>query len=981
VGSSSIFLGPSASHAPTPTPRIVSPVQIPPKTKPRIFLIDAYALIYRSYFAFINRPLTNSAGENTSAPFGFTRFLLDIREDFEPDYLAIVFDAGVSFRDELYPDYKATREKMPDDLRDSLGRVRDIVEAFNDPVVELDGYEADDVIGTLATQARDAGLDAVIVSGDKDFYQMVGPGIHLMNPGRGGSTGVAADWVTEENAHEKFGVPASQIVDYLALVGDSSDNVPGARGVGPKTAVALLEKYASIEEMIEHATELKPPRAAKSIEENADEVRLSKTLVTIMTDLPVTLDLESLKVRDPDAEALRDIFVELEFRRLADHFALVVQKEAGGTHGEAEAPVDEVDYRIVDRVDQADQADQADRADRADRADQADGAEAAESVEPIVAAIRDAGRVSVAVETSEPDPLRGTIIGLALSVEGGAAWYLPLGHLQPFELTFEGEGPQAVQNLPRLTHGSMRGLKAVLEDAEVEKVGHDLKRSALALSVAGVTLRGLALDSMIASYVLDPGRRGHDVKALSMEVFSHKPLELTDVTGTGRKKVGFAEVPVERASHYLCESADLSGQLADHLAEQLKESSLSALMADLEMPLVPILTRMELTGIAIDEDFFGSMRSKLKRELDLIQEEIFKLAGGDFNLNSTQQLRQLLFEKLELPVLKKTKTGPSTDASVLEELAAMGHDVPRLMMEYRELEKLRSTYVDALPQLINARTGRIHTSFNQTVAATGRLSSSDPNLQNIPIRTDVGREIRKGFVAAPGKVFLAVDYSQIELRVMAHFSGDEAFVTAFNQGIDVHRQTASVIFEVAVADVTSEQRGQAKTVNFATLYGQGPFSLARQLGISREEAKAFIETYFERFSGVRDFLDAQVQMAKDTGYVETLMGRRRYVPELRAGNWNMRQFGERVAQNTPIQGTAADMMKKAMIHVQAALDEMETGAEMLLQVHDELLLEVPESEVDTVRAVVVDRMEGAVELSVPIVADWGVGKSWYEAKG
>jgi DNA polymerase I len=947
-------------------------VQIPPKTKPRIFLIDAYALIYRSYFAFINRPLTNSAGENTSAPFGFTRFLLDIREDFEPDYLAIVFDAGVSFRDEVYPDYKATREKMPDDLRDSLGRVRDIVEAFNDPVVELDGYEADDVIGTLATQARDAGLDAVIVSGDKDFYQMVGPGIHLMNPGRGGSTGVAAEWVTEDNAHEKFGVRASQIVDYLALVGDSSDNVPGARGVGPKTAVALLQKYANIEEMIEHAAELKPPRAAKSIEENADKVRLSKTLVTIMTDLPVTLELDSLRVQEPDAEALRDIFVELEFRRLADHFALIVQKEGGGTHGDAEAPADEVDYRIVDRVDGVHDADQAD-------AD--DGAEAAESVEAVVAAIRDAGRVSVAVETSEPDPLRGTIVGLALSVEGGVAWYLPFGHLQPFELTFEGEGPQTVRNLPGLTHGSMRGLKAVLEDADVEKVGHDLKRSALALSVAGVELRGLALDGMIASYVLDPGRRGHDLKTLSLDVFSHKPFEITDVTGTGRKKIGFAEVPVARARDYLSESADLSGQLAEHLAEKLEEVSLSGLMANLEMPLVPILTRMELAGIAIDEDFFRSMRSKLKRELDLIQEEIFKLAGGDFNLNSTQQLRQLLFEKLELPVLKKTKTGPSTDASVLEELAAMGHDVPRLMMEYRELEKLRSTYVDALPQLINPRTGRIHTSFNQTVAATGRLSSSDPNLQNIPIRTDVGREIRKGFVAAPGKVFLAVDYSQIELRVMAHFSGDEAFVTAFSQGIDVHRQTASVIFEVAVADVTSQQRGQAKTVNFATLYGQGPFSLARQLGISREEAKAFIETYFERFSGVRDFLDAQVQMAKDTGYVQTLMGRRRYVPELRAGNWNMRQFGERVAQNTPIQGTAADMMKKAMIDVQAGLDEMGTGAEMLLQVHDELLLEVPENEVDAVRAVVVDRMEGAVDLSVPIVADWGVGKSWYEAKG
>jgi len=930
-------------------------VQIPPKTKPRIFLIDAYALIYRSYFAFISRPLTNSAGENTSAPFGFTRFLLDIREQFEPDYLAVVFDAGVSFRDEVYPEYKATREKMPDDLRDSLGRVRAIVEAFNDPVVELDGYEADDVIGTLAIQARDAGLDAVIVSGDKDFYQLVGPNIHLMNPGRGGSTGVAAEWVTEENASEKFGIPPSQVIDYLALVGDASDNIPGARGIGPKTAVQLLKQYADVEQLIEHAAELKPARAAKSLEENADAVLMSKRLVTIMTDLDVTLDLDALKVREPNNEALRDIFLELEFRRLADQFATAAQAEGGGTHGVGTTDVapDEVDYRVVDSL---------------------------EEVVDVVAAIRAAGRVAIAVETSVPDPLRGEVVGVGLSVEGGAAWYLPFGHEQPFELTFEGEGPAEVRNLPGLESGKMAGLRAVLDDAGVEKVGHDLKRMTLALSRSGVKLDGLVFDTMVGSYVLDPGRRGHELTTLCMETFSHKPLGFADVVGSGRGKVAFPEVPVARARDYLCGAADFSGQLAGHFAEQLDEASLGDLMAELEMPLIPVLTRMEQAGIAIDEDFFTRMRSKLKGDLDLIQEEIYKIVGVDFNLNSTPQLRQILFEKLDLPVLKKTKTGPSTDASVLEELAAMGHQVPRLMMEYRELEKLRSTYLDALPQLVNPRTGRIHTSFNQTVAATGRLSSSDPNLQNIPIRTDLGREIRKGFVAAPGTVFLAVDYSQIELRVMAHLSGDEAFVTAFTQGIDVHRQTASVIFDVPVEDVTAGQRGQAKTVNFATLYGQGPFSLARQLGISREEAKDFIATYFERFSGVRDFLDAQVEMARESGYVETLMGRRRQVPELRAGNWNVRQFGERIAQNTPIQGTAADMMKKAMIDVQAGLDDIDTGALLLLQVHDELLLEVPEREVDVVRDLVVACMEGAMELNVPLVAEWGVGKTWYDCK-
>lgn len=925
-------------------------MDIPPKTVPRIFLIDAYALIYRAYFAFIQRPLTNAQGENTSAPFGFTRFLLDIREKFEPDYLAVVFDAGTSFRDQEYPDYKATREKMPDDLRASLPRVRAIVEGFNDAVIELDGYEADDVIGTLALKAREAGLEAVIVSGDKDFYQLVQPGVHLMNPGRGGANGVAAEWVSEVNAHEKFGIPPNRVIDYLALVGDSSDNVPGARGIGPKTAVKLIEAYPDIEALLA-ADDVKPARAANALKEHADDVRISKRLVTIMTDLPVDLDLERLALGDPNNDELRDIFLELEFRRLTEQFAEAAQEEGDPVAGLAQ---DDVEYRVV-----------------------ADARE----LDALVDRLRDEEVVSVFAQASEADILRGELVGVALAVPGGEAWYLPLGHAQRFELAFEGEGDDGPANLPRLDSNSAAKLRAYLEDENAAKVGHDLKATTLALSLHGVTLRGMAFDGMVASYVIDPGRRSHDLGTLSMELLGHKPKELSDVIGSGRDKVAVVEGGVERMRDYLCEHAHVTLELRPHLVSQLEEHELAGLMGELEMPLVPVLARMERAGIRIDDDFFRTMRSRLKRELDQIQEEIFKIAGGDFNLNSTPQLRQVLFEKLDLPVIKKTKTGPSTDASVLEELAEMGHQVPRLMMEYRELEKLRSTYVDALPQLVNPRTGRIHTSFNQTVAATGRLSSSDPNLQNIPIRTDLGREIRKGFVADPGTLFLAVDYSQIELRVLAHFSGDPAFVKAFREGIDVHRQTASVIFDVDVDDVTADMRGRAKTVNFATLYGQGPFSLAKRLGISREEAKDFIDTYFERFQGVRDFLDAQVESAKELGYVETLLGRRRYVPELKSGNWNMRQFGERVAQNTPIQGTAADLMKKAMIEVQEALDEAETSATILLQVHDELLLEVPEGEVDEARDIVVSRMEGALELEVPLVADTGVGASWYECKG
>ncbi|MEQ9399169.1 MAG: DNA polymerase I [Longimicrobiales bacterium] len=926
-------------------------MEIPPKTQPRIFLIDAYALIYRSYFAFINRPLTNSRGENTSAPFGFTNFLLEIREKFEPDYLAVVFDAGDSFRDQIFPEYKATREKMPDDLRASLGRCRAIVEGFNDPVVELDGYEADDVIGTLAVQARDRGLEAVIVSGDKDFYQLVQPGIHLMNPGRGGATGVAAEWVTEENAHEKFDIPPDRVADYLALVGDSSDNVPGARGIGPKTAVSLIEGYADLESMLADAGNVKPARARRSLEENAADVRLSRRLVTIMTDLDIALDLEALKVREPDAAALREVFVELEFRRLAEQFT----EAAGGQAKEEEKESGDLVYRVVHET---------------------------RVVRDLVARLRSDGRVALAVETSTEDPLRGDLVGVALAASAGEAWYLPFGHLQPFELTFEGEDAGGgVKNLPPLDGPDMAPLKALLEDPDVAKIGPDLKHAALCLGRAGVGLEGMWLDAQVASYVLDPGRRAHDLAFLALEVLARKALERSEVVGTGRKKVAFPEVPMERARDYVCERADLALRLEERFSKELEEQGLRGLLDDLEMPLVPVLTEMEQAGIAIDEGFFRDMRARLKRELDQIQDEIFKLSGSEFNLNSTPQLRQVLFEKLDLPVLKKTKTGPSTDASVLEELAADGHEIPRLLMEYRELEKLRSTYVDALPQLVNARTGRIHTSFNQAVAATGRLSSSDPNLQNIPIRTPLGREIRKGFVAAPGTVFLGVDYSQIELRILAHFSGDPAFVTAFTKGVDVHKQTASVIFDVPVDDVTPAMRGQAKTVNFATLYGQGPFSLARQLGITREQARAFIDTYFERFAGVRRYLDEQVEKAKEIGYVETLLGRRRYVPELRARNWNVRQFGERVAQNTPIQGTAADMIKLAMIAVADGLAGLDTGARMLLQVHDELLFEVPEGAVEAVRDMVVERMEGAMELNVPLVAEWGVGANWYECKG
>ncbi len=927
-------------------------VEAPPKEAPRLFLIDAYALIYRAFFAFISRPLTNSRGENTSAPFGFANFLISIREKQQPDYLAIVFDKGMSKREEMYPEYKATREKMPEELAASLPRIREMVEGFHDPVVEVEGYEADDVIGTLALQAREAGLEAVIVSGDKDFYQLVGPGIHLLNPGRGGPTGVEPEWVDESNADEKFGIPPERIPDYLALIGASSDNVPGAPGIGPKTAVKLLREYQDLEEILAHAQEIPGKRARESLTENADLIRLSKRLVTIQTDVPIELELERLRVQEPDRERLRKLFIELEFRRLAERFTGPGDegKGEGLTRPSEEIPVT---YTLVGNV---------------------------QEVAELVSRIREVGSVSVDTETTSRKATRADLVGISLSWRAGEACYIPLAHRRSGELALDDGGEGAPANLPALASSAMAPLVEMLEDPAVEKTGQNLKYDLIVLERAGVKVRGFAFDTMVASYVLDPNRRQHGLDALTLTLLGHRMIPYSEVAGKGKSQISFAEVTLDRARDYACEDADFTLRLRELFEPQLNEQKLDGLFRELEIPLVPVLARMETNGIRIDVPFFQVMNSRLESDLSRVREEIVEMAGEESNLNYTPQPRGILSEKLGLPVLKRTKTGPSTDASVLEELAAMGHTLPIQRQEYRQLEKRRNTYVDALPRMVSPQTGRIHTSFNQTVAATGRLSSSDPNLQNIPIRTELGREIRKGFVAEDGHLFFGADYSQIELRVLAHFSGDEAFVRAFREGIDVHKQTAAVIFDVGLEDVTPEMRARAKTINFATLYGQGDFSLARKLNISREEAREFIEEYFRRFSGVRAFLDQQVNLARDQGYVETLGGRRRYIPEMQAKNWNVRQFGERVAQNTPIQGTAADLIKVAMIRIHKLLESRFPSSKLLLQVHDELLLEVPEEEVEEVGKMVVEEMEGAMELDVPLAVDSAVGESWYACK-
>lgn len=929
-------------------------------TPPQTFLVDGYALIYRAFFALITRPLRTSRGENTSAAWGIVNFLLRLRTKYQPDYLVWVQDAGDSFRTERYPAYKSTREKLDEELQadfdTAIVQVEALLGAFRVPVVAVDGYEADDVIGTLARREAEAGRQAVIVSGDKDFYQLIGPRVALLNPGRGGPGGVEEQWVDPTNAAERLGVPPQQVVDYLALVGDTSDNVPGVRGIGEKGAVQLLQEYGDLETLLARAAEVKAKRAREALLAQADSARLSRELVTIQCDVPVELDIMTAAVRPPDMAALIEVLARLEFhslaKKLADQAGEIPVAEgdpAAAAPGSAPPPP-ALAVTILD-----------------------DPA----ALPAVMARLRAAPLVAVDTETSSLEPHSADLIGLSLAASPEEVWYLPFRHRPPGG---ELAAPAPVTNLPPLLDAACRPLVELLTDPAVPKAGHNVKYDWQVLRHAGVELAGIAYDSMLASFVADPGRRSHGIDTLSLDLLGRPMQSYGEVAGKGKAEIPFAEVPVAAAAAYCGADSATVLALRAVLEPTLKAHALEPLLRDIELPLVEVLVDMEWTGIAIDRPLFTRLAQELATDLDRLEREIHHAAGESFNLNSTRQLGAILFDKLGLPVLKKTKTGPSTDADVLEQLAGQGHEVPRLLLEYRELQKLRSTYVDVLPTKIHPATGRIHTSFNQTGAATGRLSSNDPNLQNIPVRTPRGEAIRRGFVPGPGRRFVVADYSQIELRLMAHLSGDPAFVSAFRAGEDIHRQTAALIFGVPVAEVTGEMRARAKTINFGTIYGQGPFALSRQLGITQDEAKAFIAAYFERFAGVRAFLDQQVELARERGYVETLFKRRRYIPEARDRNFNTRAFGERVAQNAPLQGSAADLIKIAMVRIHRALRAAHPDAHLLLQVHDELVLEAPEAEAEAVAALVKAHMASAAELAVPLVVDVGIGVNWLDAK-
>jgi DNA polymerase I len=979
----------------------------PHHNPPQLFLIDGYALIYRAFFAMISRPLRTAKGENTSAALGVVNFLMRLREKYRPDYVAWINDAGTSFREERYADYKSTREKLDNELQAdfdrSVKRICQLLEAFGIPLVVIPGYEADDVIGTLASAAAARGLQTVIVSGDKDFYQLVGPGIALLNPGRGGPAAVDETWVDESNASERLGVAPSQVADFLALVGDTSDNVPGVKGIGEKGAQKLLAEFGDLETILTRAGEVTAKRTREALLAQADNARLSRELVTIKRDVPVELDAGALVPQEPDRDAVIRLLTELEFFSLA--------RRLTGQGPPAAAPRSAVDTRnesasrdfaeqaelLPDRSESAlttlaEEETAADSFSADSWLSLSDAAPAAVSVtvveDPvelpeIVRRLRAAPLIALGTETSSAEPHDGELIGLSLAAGAEESWYLPLGHRPAASRESLGPGlesPELVRNLPALTDPATAPVYDLLTDPGVPKAGHDIKFDWQVLRAAGVELAGVAYDSMLASFVLDSGRRSHSIDTLCLEHLGRTLQTSQDLSGKGKSQIPFAQVAVSLAAKYC--GADSSTVLALHsfFAPMLAEMALEGLLREIEMPLLEVLTDMEWEGISIDLALFKQLSDELGKDLFRLEQEIARVAGTELNLNSPRQLASVLFEKHQLPVLKKTKTGPSTDADVLEQLAAMGHELPRLILEYRELQKLKSTYVDALPLRINRKTGRIHTSFNQAGAATGRLSSAEPNLQNIPVRTARGEAIRAGFVPRAGWLFLVADYSQIELRIMAHLSGDPAFIEAFRQGGDIHRQTAALIFNVAPTEVTGDMRARAKTINFATIYGQGPFALSRQLGISLEDARGFIARYFERFSGVRAFLDRQIELARQQGYVETLFKRRRYIPELKERNFNLRAYGERNAQNSPLQGSAADLIKLAMVRIHRAIRERALASRMLLQVHDELLFEVPPEEVEALAELVREQMENVVSLAVPLVVDIGTGPNWLEAK-
>jgi DNA polymerase-1 len=924
----------------------------------KLVLIDGHALAYRAYFA-LPSSMATSRGELTNAVFGFASMLLNVLRDEQPDYLAVTWDVGRTFRHDDYAEYKANRAEMPDDLHMQFQRIDQLLETMDIPAYSAEGFEADDVLAALADQAGDQGVDTLIVTGDTDTFQLVGPHVRVMAPRRSFGDTVIYD---EEGIRQRYGLAPEQLIDYKALTGDTSDNVPGVRGVGKKTATRLLKQYGSVEAIYEHLDEVSSTRFRNALEQGRDEAFLSKHLVTIVHDVPVTLDLEACKVGALDRDAVVEFFRELEFRALLNRL-----QQPGGTaapaqlslFGQEEAPSagpDGADYQIVDTV---------------------------ETLETVAAELARAEALVVDVESTSVDPMAAALVGIALTAKEGAGYYIPTGH-QPASASrgnrSDSPVPQST-NLPLPT--VIEKLKPLLQDPKLPKYAHNANYDLTVLAEHGLDVTPATCDTMIAEWLINPSSRNLGLKNLAWTRLGVEMTPIEALIGSGRNQITMDLVPVEKAAPYACADVDMTLRLANQLQPELRQKELWDLFSEVEMPLVPVVVEMQRAGIKLDVDFLADMSQSLGQRLGELQDEIEGHIGHPVNINSTQQLSVALFDEmgLALPWMRRGKSGYySTAADVLEKIRDK-HPVVERILEHRQLSKLQGTYVDALPALVNPRTGRLHTSFNQTGSVTGRFSSSNPNLQNIPIRTELGREIRRAFVAEDGWRLLAADYSQVELRVLAHISGDPAMLAAFARGEDIHASTAAAIYGVPLAEVTQDQRRVAKMTNFAISYGVTGYGLSERTELTPEEAEVFIQTYFQTYPQIKAYIDRTHEQAREQGYVETLLGRRRYFPELSTKSRvhrNVRQAAYRMAINAPIQGTAADILKVAMNRLWRELKARQLRSRMLLQVHDELVLEVPGGELDAVAPLVIDTMEDAYELKAPLKVDAKVGLNWLE---
>jgi DNA polymerase-1 len=883
---------------------------------PILYLIDGNSLIYRAFYAI--RGLSTSTGVPTNAIFGFINMIFKILREKKPDYFAVVFDTpGPTKRHETYEAYKAHRPGMPDDLIPQFPFIKEIINAFNIETIEQPGYEADDILAHIAKEAESEGIEVFIVTGDKDMCQVVSPQVKLYD--------TMKEKLTEEkDVIERFGVKPSQFPEIIALMGDASDNIPGAPGIGEKTAVKLLKEFGNLDNLLKSHEKIKNAKVKNAISENIENIKLSLELATFHSKVPVDTQIKDLKLQEPEWPRLMEYFRAFEFSSL---IKLIPDQES--TTPEKTEYITVLDKTVL--------------------------REALSSVRH---------EITIDTETTSQSPMIAELVGISLSTKPQKAYYIPLAH------SYLGAPEQLSKEFV------IEKIKGILENPDIEKTGHNIKYDFIVLKNVNIHVKGIAFDTMLASYLLNPNKANHNLTDVTMEYLGVKKLSFNEVIGKGRRD--FSDVPIDDATRYSGEDAAVTLKLKRCLELGIKEQGLENLFHEIEIPLVEVLADMEMAGVKIDQRLMDAFSQKMAAELSSIEERIYFLAGDEFNINSPKQLQEILFEKLGLRPVKKTKTGYSTNIDVLEQLS-LEHELPGEIIEFRALSKLKSTYVDALPKLVNPKTGRLHTSFNQTVTATGRLSSSDPNLQNIPIRGEWGKKIRQAFIAEDGNLLLSSDYSQIELRILAHLSEDRKLIKIFKHDGDIHTGTAAELFGVTPEKVTTEMRRGAKTVNFGIIYGISPYGLSQQLGISPEEARSYIDTYFSRHSGVKNYIDNLIKEAAKKGYVSTLFNRKRAIPELKGSNKNIRQLGERLATNSPIQGSAADIIKVSMLNIRNRLKREGLQAKMLLQVHDELLFEVPEKEKETVKELVKEEMEKAVKLRVQLKVDIGMGRNWAEA--